>query len=113
MQGTRLGVGNAAARSFPSCPPRTTRSVPRGFRSASCRLGREPCGASGKRAATLHGGCKGEQLVMHRAGASEVMTKKMAPVFEASFVSCLLSCFSLVATALLARNHAAIVTLNG
>jgi len=41
------------------------------------------------------------------------MTKKMAPVFEASFVSCLLSCFSLVATALLARNHAAIVTLNG
>jgi len=25
----------------------------------------------GKRAATLHGGCKGEQLVMHRAGGAK------------------------------------------
>jgi len=25
----------------------------------------------GKRAATLHGGCKGEQLVMHRAGGEK------------------------------------------
>jgi hypothetical protein len=41
-----------------------------------------------------------------------VRTKKMAPVFGASFRWCLLF-FGLVATALLARNHAAIVTLNG
>jgi hypothetical protein len=39
--------------------------------------------------------------------------KKMAPVFGASLRWCLLFCFSLIATALLARNHAAIVALDG
>jgi hypothetical protein len=46
-------------------------------------------------------------------GGRSYLSKKMAPVFGASFCWCLLFCFSLVATALLARNHAAIVALNG